>query len=311
MKHTMSFLLVFLLLNSCYKKPIMAIYKTRKVVLVSIDGARWSETWGDSLRQFIPYRSKVLLPQGILLTACYNNGYTYTTAGHTAMLTGNYQGLDNTGKETPLMPNIFQYYRWAANIPENKTWIISSKDKIEALANCLNNQWQGKYLPLTDCGISGLGSGYREDSITYRRATEILKTEQPNLSLVHFRDPDFTAHQGDWDAYLAAIRNTDSLVSALWSFLQADTNYQGVTTMIITNDHGRHLNGIADGFISHGDGCEGCRHVELMIIGPDVAHNQEINKPCGLVDVSSIIAELLHVPFNTGKGKTVPVLVGQ
>lgn len=312
MKLLIRLLFSLLLLAACDKHPLVTNqYYTQKVVLVSIDGARWSETWGDSLRQFIPYRNTQLLPQGLLLSASYNNGYTYTTSGHTAMLTGIYQEIENSGKERPVMPNIFQYYRWAANMPASKAWVISSKDKIEALANCNNSQWMNNYLPMTDCGVNGLGTGYREDSITYRRATEIFKEYQPNLALVHFRDPDYTAHQGDWTAYLTAVKTSDSLVGALWAFLQADSNYHGVTTMIITNDHGRHLDGVADGFVSHGDGCAGCRHVELMILGPDVDHNQEINARCELIDVPSTIAELLHVPFFMGKGKAVSVLEGK
>lgn len=300
-------LVVLPFIPSCQKSTtVLAQYQTQNVVLVSVDGARWSETWGDTTAANIPWRKQVLYPQGQMWDHCYNDGYTYTSAGHTAMLTGYYQALDNTGLETPLQPNIFQYYRWATDLPAQKTWIISSKDKIEALANCRNTQWKDRYLPSTDCGIAGLGTGYREDSITYRRAIEIFKQHRPKLTLVHFRNPDYAGHQGDWQGYVDAVKNTDSLVGALWEFLQADSNYSNKTTLILTNDHGRHLDGISNGFISHGDGCEGCRHIELMILGPDVLKQQTKTSYCQLRDIPSTIAQLLHFEMYTATGKPIP-----
>ncbi|RYY14520.1 MAG: dihydroorotase [Chitinophagaceae bacterium] len=49
---------------------------------------------------------------------------------------------------------------------------------------------------MTDCGRAGNGSGYREDSVTLRRALEIFGKHQPILTLVHFREPGLT-HKGD------------------------------------------------------------------------------------------------------------------
>jgi hypothetical protein len=291
--------------EACNKMPIVRQYKTKKVVLVSVDGARWSETWGDSLRQFIPYRSGILLQQGLVCTRFYNLGYTYTVAGHNAMLTGIYQPIENTGQETPEYPNIFQCWRWAKNMPAEKAWIISSKDKIAALANCNTPQWNGKYLPMTDCGISGLGSGYREDSVTFKKAEEVFTKYHPTLTLVHFREPDWSAHAGSWAGYLEGIKSTDRYLWQLWNFLQADPEYAGVTTMIVTNDHGRHNYGTPTDFISHGDTCDGCRHIELLVMGPDCPKRVETTEQYELIDIPATIAELLHFPLINCKGKII------
>jgi len=293
------------IIAGCSKKPLARNFITRKVVLVSVDGPRWSETWGSSERRYIVHRSKDMLPLGTLLTKFSNNGHTYTSAGHTAMLTGVYQALENSGKETPDQPNIFQCWRWAKGMPADKAWIVSSKDKIEALADCLNPDWRGKFLPMTDCGVNGLGTGYRNDSITFRKAKEVFSKHHPVLTMVHFREPDYSGHGGNWEAYLQGIRNTDRYVWELWNYLQADPEYAGVTTMIITNDHGRHKDGHRDGFISHGDGCDGCRHIELMILGPDTKKMTESGERYELIDVPSTIAALLQFPMMQAKGKVM------
>ena len=47
------------------------------------------------------------------------------------------------------------------------------------------------------------------------------------------------------------------------------------TTMFVTNDHGRHTSN----FSGHGDTCEGCKHVMLLVLGPDT--------PAGVVDTDT------------------------
>lgn len=295
-------LALFWLYSACSKDPISTRYKTRKVVLVSIDGPRWSETWGDSAGRLIPHRYNDLLPQGVLVNNFSNPGYTYTNAGHTTMITGVYQPINNSGTEHPNEPNMFQCWQKATGFPREKTWIISSKDKIEALADCKNTDWAGNFLPLTDCGVSGLGSGYRHDSITFRRAKEIFTQYHPTLSLVHFREPDYSGHSAVWADYLAGIRMTDQYVWQLWNFLQQDPEYAGVTTMIITNDHGRHIDGVSSGYVSHGDYCIGCTHIELLAMGPDFKQNVRLDTHYQQKDIAPTIAELLGFRMEHGDG---------
>lgn len=293
-----------LLLSSC-QDQVLPGYRTAHVVLVSIDGPRWSETWGEGARQYIPHRSKDLLRQGVLLRRFYNRGFTYTSSGHTAMLTGTYQPIDNSGNERPLLPNFFQYWLRQSPQPAGKAWIISSKDKIEALADCQDPAWAGKFLPMTDCGVGGLGTGYREDSVTLSKAEKTLALYHPHLVMVHFKEPDGSAHTGDFERYLAGIRSSDEYVWQLWNYLQKDPYYAGCTTMIITNDHGRHLDGVSNGFAGHGDGCDGCRHIELLAMGPDFRSGVESDEPYELKDIAATIAELLHFDMPTQDGRVI------
>ena len=84
--------------------PTVSKYKTKRVIILVIDGPRYSETWGDPARQYIPMQNKEMLPQGVLYTQFKNNGPTYTNAGHSALTTGFYQPINNSGKELPKNP---------------------------------------------------------------------------------------------------------------------------------------------------------------------------------------------------------------
>lgn len=288
---------------SCTKESIPDKYKTKNVIVVIIDGARYSETWGDSSHQNIPYFANEISKNGIINTEFYNNGPTYTLAGHSALTTGNYQEINNTGIEIPIYPSVFQYFIKHKQISNNFAWIISSKDKLEVLNNCLTSSWKNTFSPSTNCGINGLGSGYREDSISLVRLKETLTKYHPPLVLFSFRDPDYSAHTGIWSNYLQGITNTDKLTYQIWNFINNDPFYKNTTTLFITNDHGRHLDSVSTGFTSHGDTCMGCKHINFFAYGPDFKKSQIINTKRELIDIPATIAEILQIKTVYMKGE--------
>ncbi|HQK98709.1 MAG TPA: sulfatase, partial [Bacteroidia bacterium] len=81
--------------------------------------------------------------------------------------------------------------------------------------------------------------------------------------------------------------------------------YKDQTTLIVTNDHGRHTAGHLDGFVSHGDSCDGCRHVELFGIGPDFKKNYVTDWHYEQIDISNTVAELMGFYMPTSKGKVI------
>ncbi len=279
-------------------------FKSERVIVIVVDGPRYSETWGDNSHQYIPHMANELAPQGAICTNFNNDGYTYTTSGHAAICTGVRQELENSkGSDLPKQPSFFQYYLKATAQPPSKAWLITSKDKLFILGNSADPDWIGKYNPASDCGKNGQQSGYRDDTITFNRLMKVLKTQQPNVVLVNFKEPDGAGHANDWPGYLKGIVETDSLVWEVWKFIQADSYYKDKTTLFVTNDHGRHLDGWKDGFVSHGDECEGCRHINLYAYGPDIQPNIIVDSFYSQVDLTTTIATLIGVqmPFSQGK----------
>lgn len=292
-------------ITTCRKDIKDNHYKTKHCIIIVVDGARYSETWGDTNRQYIPFRAQTLLPQGIMLKNFRNPGSTWTSSGHDALCTGFCEPLDNGGNEFPTYPSIFQYWRKATGAIDTKAWVITSKDKLYVLSNTKDPDYQTKYMPRYDCGINGPFSGYREDSITFHHVENKLATYHPDLMIVNFREPDYSAHQANWPAYIAGIQNTDKYIDSLWIFLQSDPYYAGTTTVFITNDHGRHLDGHDVGYVSHGDDCEGCRHIEFIAAGPDFKRNVESDVDYDLRDIPKTISELMGFDMPTGDGKVM------
>ncbi|WP_205499672.1 sulfatase-like hydrolase/transferase [Rufibacter psychrotolerans] len=269
-------------------------YATQNVVVVVIDGVRYTESWGDSTHRHIRHMARELAPKGVFHPAFYNKGVTLTNPGHVALMTGNYQRLSNRGREVPEAPSVFHYYRQHTGAPAHKAWIITSKDKLEILARTTSEEPAAAFAPSVDCGVEGLGSGYRDDTTTLRVAKQILAKHTPHAVLLNLKGPDSEAHEGDWSGYLDAIEETDQMVADLWKWLQKHPSYRNTTTLLVTNDHGRHT---GERFQNHGDGCEGCRHISLLVLGPDVEPGTVATKPRSQADIAPTIAELLGVPI--------------
>lgn len=304
------FILFIYSLFSCQSDKAPQIPKTKNVIILVIDGPRITETWNDPTRQNIPKQAS-LLSEGVLMNNFRNEGLTKTFSGHCAITTGNYIELNNSGMELPPNPSIFQLLRKQYNLPAEKTWLVGSKDKIEALGNCEDPLWLNKYQPSTNCGINGGGllSGYRDDSSSFVLFLDKLTEHHPRLALLNFREPDYSGHSLDSNAYLQGIRDTDEYAYKMWQFIQSDPQYRDNTTLIITNDHGRHLDGVSGGFGGHGDDCEGCRHISLLGFGPDFKQNVTIENQYNQIDLSATIAYLLGISMPEGQGKVIKELL--
>jgi predicted AlkP superfamily pyrophosphatase or phosphodiesterase len=275
-----------------------------RVVIVVVDGPRWTETWGQEGRPNIPRRA-AMAAAGTLYADFANDGPTYTNAGHSAITTGFYQEIDNHGKELPAHAGIFQRYLAASAAPATDAWLVTSKDKLDILADTTDPAWAGKHRPSTDCGKDGKGggSGYRDDPDTVTRVLAVLDEHHPHLMLVNLRDPDSRGHANDWPGYLQGIRDTDAGVGRIWDHLQADATYAGRTVLFVTNDHGRHPDGHKDGFVNHGDDCPGCHKIELLAMGPGFAPGAVVAEHHHQIDIAVTVARILgfELPGSAGR----------
>ncbi|WP_083261392.1 sulfatase-like hydrolase/transferase [Crocinitomix algicola] len=280
-------------------------YKTENVIILIMDGPRWTETWGDPSHQYIPRMANDMAQHGVIYTQFRNNGPTYTCSGHTSLTTGIYQRVENSGKELPRHPSIFQYFLKQSGKAKKSAYVISSKDKLAVLTNCKKRHWKGKHRPSSDCGNDGLMSGYRSDKETLENSLEILKNDKPNLALINFRLPDSWGHAGNWEKYLQGIKTNDEYIYQIFEFLRTDAHYQGKTTVFVTNDHGRHLDGRKDGFISHGCNCEGCRRINCFAYGPDFKEGIITDVSRELIDITATTCELMGITMEKTKGKVM------
>lgn len=298
--------LFFFLFTGCYNNESLIeteddlskaagnLYKTENVIVVVIDGPRQSETWQSVDRKYIPIMANLLAPQGVIISEFYNHGVTFTVPGHVAICTGNYESLSNKGEQLPTEPSFFQMWLKISNAPKEKAWIITSKEKLNVLADCRDVEWRNSFNPSFD-------TANRNDEETYQKATEILTNYQPQLVLLHFRGPDANGHAGDWDKYVNSIAIADSLTYELYRFIENHNFYKNKTTIMVTNDHGRHLDNIATGFIGHGDNCPGCTHLNFYAYGPDFKKNVISTTEREQVHILPTVGELMGFQIDDNK----------
>jgi hypothetical protein len=146
--------LVISVFNGCNKDNVKPEYITENVIVIVIDGVRFSEGWGDSTYANIPQLANILSKSGVVNTNFFNNGPTYTNGGHVSITTGNYQEIDNTGKEIPAFPSFFRYWNEKYALSRESSWIISSKSKLEVFNNCLHTEFFNRYKSLLNGSIA-------------------------------------------------------------------------------------------------------------------------------------------------------------
>ncbi len=279
------------------------------VIILVIDGPRYSETFGESTMQYIPNFRDSLLPQATFFSNFSNNGSTFTNAGHAAITTGRYQRVENSGLEAPKYPSIFQYYMRYQKRNYNDAWIITSKGKLDILANSTHKDWRNNNLARTWCGPEGEGYGYGNDPYTMQVVDSVIRNFHPRLMLVNLLDVDVHGHAKNWDGYIKGIRTTDQQALDLWNMIQKDSIYRDKTALFITNDHGRHCDGHKDGFVSHGGGCSCCRKISLVALGPDFQKGKVVSDPYELIDITATSAKILGLNMPLSKGQFIRPLL--
>lgn len=297
---------LFLLLISCKKDPVYPPTEDLqpKAVIVVIDGARWTESWGDPNYNYIPSQGDSMKIYGSWLEYFYNNGETSTIPGHVALFSGVYQNVANDGSQNSAFPTVFQLYTKKYSDSKAKAKIIASKDKLDVLKNSYHTDYANSFICETNCGPSGPGSGYRHDSITVRLAKTCIQNEHPGLLFIHLREPDYSGHTGTFQNYIDGLSNSDHYAFEIFKWVKNEPFYKNAY-FVITNDHGRHLNGTANGYVSHGDGCAGCRRIGLYVSGPGIKENYRSVTPYEQIDLFESLTRWLKLENPEGQGKLI------
>ena len=295
MKDLLSTKIIFILLLSCFSTIINA----QNVIIVVVDGARYSETFGAG-SNYIPHLYNDLKPLGTLYTDFridYPSGYTETCPGHSAIETGTWQPIENDGSERPTKPTFFEYIRKEDGNPQSDCYAVTGKSKLDILTYSSFSGYGSEY------GGVWVGDDERDDALTYSKLIDVMQNYHPKIIVVNFAQVDDVAHTGNWNGYLSAITNADSYIFELWQHIENnDWGYSPEnTTIFITDDHGRHDDSHG-GFQNHGDGCEGCTHIMLLAVGRNILPNQVINDTHWQIDIAPTAGLLLNfqTPYAIG-----------
>jgi Metalloenzyme superfamily len=270
--------------------------RTQHVVIVVLDGVRYTESFGDSTHSNVPLLWNQLRPQGTLYTSFWNDGLTMTNSGHASILSGRRDTLKNNGTERPHNPTLFEYYRKQTGAPISQCWVVLGKMKLQMLSFSTHNEYGSPF------GASVRTSPHEyDDLIALKNATSVLSEYHPAITIVNVPAPDEFAHNGFYEEYIGAIQQADSVATAVWEAIQSDSLLRDKTTLIVTNDHGRHTRDYTD----HGDTCEGCRHIMLLIIGPDTPAGVTDSSTHKQVDIAPTVGKLLGFKTPNAVGEVI------
>lgn len=292
-KISVTILIFFSLSLNVFAQP-----QRQNVILVIIDGARYSETLGDPSAIHIP-RMKQLANEGAVVSNFLNDSITITKYAIPAIWCGSWSTpkdttINGNATQYTTVPSVWEYYR--------KTFAADSLDA-QYLLKSLTSPWLPSYYPSYGPAYwpAYILQGW-SDTQVWQNARAKLQSYHPRLTVLYLADVDGAGHSGDWLKYTKAIFTADSIVGTLWDFIQTDTIYKNCTDIIVTNDHGRHSDGISTGFVSHGDGCNGCRHIMFLGLGPGFKNSYSSIPSWKIPDIVPTIGSLLNFPTPIAAG---------
>lgn len=243
----------------------VAVASAENVVVVVIDGARYSETFGDTNRTYIPRMGQLAL-EGAYLDPFYNDNYTYTSRAIPALWCGSWTDIEyvvheGISTQATLDPTLFEYFRRQKFAPEDQCYYV-----IKYISSLWLPSFHQDYGPSYWPTYHSVG---QTDDDVLTEALRVMETYHPQYLWIYFADVDSYGHSGNWADYTGAIRKADSAVAVIWDAIQTDSLYANNTTLLVTNDHGRH-DDAHGGFSGHGDGCDGCRQIMFLALGPSI-----------------------------------------
>ncbi len=144
----------------------------------------------------------------------------------------------------------------------------------------------------------------RLDAFTGQYALEYMKKNHPDLVYIAFGETDDFAHDGDYQAYLKAMHNTDLLIRDLWEFVQDDPEYRDNTIFLITTDHGRGTRPL-DSWKNHGDDVPNAGEVWLVAFGNGVRNKGEVKSEEQVFSIQIAPTILAFLQLNEA-GETLP-----
>lgn len=276
-------------------------YRTRHVIVAVMDGVRFSETFGDPEHKYVPRMWREIMPQGTLYTDFRNEGITVTRQGHSTIASGTWQMAINGGPRLT-MPTFFDYYREESGAAAGKTWAIFGKGSYSFAPYSSFPTYLDRWAPKAKIGI-GEGS-LDDDRKVLAETLAVMKEYRPALMFVNFGYTDHSAHVKPFEEYTRAVAGVDDIFATLWAAVQSDPDYRDTTTLVLTNDHGRH-DDAHGGFAQHGDACEGCRHLFLLVAGPDTKKGVVIDRPALQIDIAPTVGELLGFQTPLAEGEVL------
>ena len=98
----------------------------RRLIVVVPGGVRRQETFSETGKKNIPHLYQDLLPSAVFYSNVRNDGVTSHFNSISSIVTGNWQRVDDWGRQPPATPTLFEYTRKQIGLDPGEVWVISS-----------------------------------------------------------------------------------------------------------------------------------------------------------------------------------------
>ncbi len=295
--------------------------KANNCFIIVANGLRYNDALGNKNHLYTENIWTKLRPLGSICVNFYNSAVTYPIPAQASLLTGVWHIFENplSTKIRPAFPTLFEYWnKKSADPAAVPSYFASTIVQYEILTHSEYNGFGGTYAPIFEtiiksCSIEEDSSGKKDNTI-YPNALKYIFEHHPSLVYLNLdyepeKSPSHALEcrvEGCSDkeaehvnSYYESIIMIDSIVYDLWSRVQDDSVYKDNSVFIFLSTHGRHT----DDFHGYGDGCRGCRQLNLLIIGPGIKKNYISKKKRTLIDICPTVGELCNIPTPFAKGK--------
>ncbi|MDG1481490.1 MAG: alkaline phosphatase family protein [Myxococcota bacterium] len=292
--------------------PTAPLEDVSRAVIVVLDGARVDETVQETDASLeapeilLPELTALVAAEGLLLTGALNTGVPVTTESHVELLSGHRQPLatfppGTLGAWRSNTPTLFEALQGSRDLSSEQLTVLVNTVLIEeALSSrypSASTHARPTYSMLAPGGV------LMEDAALLDQVQLTLAQRDTHLLLTNLHQIDLIAHAGG--DYPAAIAAVDDALVRLWDFIQSTPPYAGHTWLVVLSDHGRHR---VDGWDNHGDQCNGCREIPLMVLGPELTPGLD-DTPVTLSDLTVTLAGLLQTELPLAEGVPIQALL--
>ena len=293
------------LLGVALLPSLCAAQQAEHVFVFCIDGVRASEAMDDPGARYVHPLIDELAPLGSLLTTVENRGVTITLTAHQAWVTGTWGDHDTMpayeGRQylSSRHPTLFEEYRRQTGADADSCWVVANSGQV---IDCHHSVAPG-HGPEMGAQLRADATGSMPDTWVWDQVNEILDDGEVDLMLVNLHESDRMGHAGNWSGYTGAVEHASSGLVDFWGQLQDDPVYRDSTVLVVTTDHGRHLDGIQTGWHDHNCYCNGCRKTFLLLLGPGIREGFRSDDPVSHLDLAPTVSSLMgfDMPFARGR----------
>jgi hypothetical protein len=285
-------------------------------IILVMDGVRLEESLGDdpssatgeSPSAFMPSTWSELLPQGVRASHAWSVGATTTTPAHAAIVSGRRQPLANyavgggPGLYRPELSGLFEAVRAQRGASEDQVVLVANTELVWPVDRSLQPDAAGAgWVWVSQDQDESVPAG--DDRTVMAKLMSHLEEHPTRLAVVNLHQVDRSGHYGDDDDYLEDVRVLDEPIAELWGWLQEKADYRGDTTLVLVSDHGRHSHSYDNPhWRHHGDGCNGCRRVPALFLGPGMEQGVDYAEPLLLTDIAPTVAATLGLELPWAEG---------